>query len=111
MPVAKATPQSVSARIYKAITAAENPRSVKGKKISHTETQKIERAMDRALDEGFKKLDPDALFMELPYAAGFGVMQTIQSSDFANQRDFRHLWNKAVDIAAAAPDIGNYLPD
>jgi hypothetical protein len=67
--------------------------------------------MDAALDAGFKKLSPEDTFTQLPYAAGFGVMQTIKKGEFVKQADFTKLWNKAVDIASAAPDIGNYLPD
>ena len=107
----KATPQSVSAPIYKAIADAKEKTSLKGKKISHTEMLKIAKAMDKALDDGFKKLGPSDLFDQLPYAAGFGVMQSIEKKDFVSNRDFVKLWNKAVDIASEAPDIGNYLPD
>ena len=109
--MSKVTPQSISAPIYKAIADAKGKKTLGGKKISHSEMVKIAKAMDKALDVGFKKLSPDDLFTELPYAAGFGVMQSIKSGDFVSQRDFNKLWNKAVDIAAAAPDIGNYLPD
>lgn len=107
----RVTPQTVSAPIYKAITDAKKAESLHGKKISTTEARKIAKAMDKALDDGFKKLGPEDLFEQLPYAAGFGVMQSISKKDFVNARDFNKLWAKAVDIASAAPDIGNYLPD
>ena len=102
--------QSVSAPIYTAIAAAKEAKSPAGKKVSHGEYLKISRAMDKALDDGFKHLSPQDTFEELPYAAGFGVMQSIKRSDFVKRADFTRLWNKAVDIASAAPDIGNYIP-
>lgn len=103
--------KSVSAPIYKALADAKKANSIKGKKISHTEAIRISKAMDKALDDGLKRLSPNDVFLKLPYAAGFGVMQSISKKDFANSRDFRKLWDKAADIAATAPDIGNYIPD
>lgn len=102
------TPQQVAAPIYAAIRAARDPGSIKGAKISATETRTISKAMDKALSDGFDKLTLEETFEELPYAAGFGVMQEINQKEFARRQDFRSLWNKAVDIASAAPDIGNY---
>jgi hypothetical protein len=102
---------SVAKPVFKALEAAKAPSSLQGKKISRSETTAIAKAMDKALDVGFKKLSPEDLFQELPYAVGFAMMQNIKKSDFVNPKDFSRLWNKAVDIASAAPDIGNYLPD
>ena len=109
--IKKPTVASVSKPVFDALAAAKAKTSIKGAKISHTEMLTIAKAMDKAVGDGIKKLSPDDAFDQMPYAVGFRMMQSIGKNDFVSNRDFTKLWNAAVDIASAAPDIGNYIPD
>jgi hypothetical protein len=115
MPVGKAaakpTVASVSQPVFDALAKAKDAKSLGGAKISHTEMLTIAKAMDKAVGDGIKKLSPQDSFNEMPYAVGMRMMQSIKKEDFVSNKDFTRLWNAAVDIASAAPDIGNYAPE
>jgi hypothetical protein len=110
-PAAKPTVASVSQPVFDALAKAKDPKSLQGKKISHTEMLTLAKAMDKAVGDGLKKLSPDDAFSQMPYAVGMRMMQSITKGDFVSNRDFTKLWNAAVDIASEAPDIANYAPD